>query len=214
MNQRKMLVVGIIAIAILMMAVFGGVWSQSYAQITVPTEDPHNDRTPTPGDHGGQLPGVDCVYGQLAPDSELNLVVKRFPRTTSPLQWGGVINPSGSACQEATELFCVVPVRYLPKRGQLNYFRQGAEVRQYVKGKLDPAESCAAKDVYFDLSGYERYMYDNYKERFGLYLYNPDNRTWEACPDVTFDETVGNHGRITCSTTKWGFFALGWPPKE
>ncbi len=211
MNRRKMLVMGMITAAFLVLAVFGGVWSQTYAKITLPTEEP---KTTEPGDITEQFPNVDCIHGALAPDQAMDLFVMRFPNSISPLRWGGVNNASGSACQAATELYCVIPVRYLPQRAQLNYYRQGAEVRQYVKGKIDPAESCAAKDLYFDLNAYERYMYDNYNDRFGFYLYNPDNRTWEACPNVTFDDGVGNHGRISCSTTKWGFYALGWQPKK
>ncbi|HMN59429.1 MAG TPA: hypothetical protein PJ988_03655 [Anaerolinea sp.] len=212
MNQRKVMVVGIIVFIIFALGLLGGNWSQTSAQFSVPTERPKP--TQLPGDLAGQFPQVECIFGPLAPDKALDLFIMRFPETTSTLRWGGANNAVGSACQEATEIYCAVPVRYLPQRGQLNYYRQGAEVRQYVKGKLDSTESCAPKDVYFDLSGYERYMYDNYNDRFGFYIYNPDNRTWEACPKVTFDEKVGNYGRITCSTTKWGFFALGWPPKE
>ena len=140
MDKRKMVVVGIIAIAIMILAVFGGVWSQSYAQNTVPTEKPTKEATKVPGDLTSQFPGVECIHGPLAPDKALDLFVLRYPDYNSTDRWGGADNASGSACQEATEMYCVVPVRYLPKRNQLNYYRQGAEVRQYVKGKVDPTE--------------------------------------------------------------------------
>ena len=217
MNNRKPLVAAFIVAVLLFLVILGGNWSDTFAQTvpTIPThKPPGKTRTPTPGDLGGEYGEGKCFRGALKTDKELDLFVPRSHHVSADSRWGGVLNPIRSACQDGIEAVCVVPVRYLPKRGTLNYYREGMEVRQYVKGKLEPAESCAPKEVYFDLSGYERYMYDNYNDRFGFYIYNPENKAWEICPDVTFDEEVGAYGRLTCSTTKWGFFTLGWPAKD
>ena len=214
MNSRKLVIASCIVAVVLFLVILGGSWSNTSAQqFSVPTRQPPK-ATALPGDLSGQFGEGQCIFGALEMDKKLDLFYLRSPEVLKDIRWGGADNAIRSACQSGTEVVCVVPVRYLPQRGALNYYREGMEVRQYVKGKIDPAESCAPKDVYFDLSGYERYMYDNYNDRFGFYLYNPDNRTWETCPDVTFDAKVGDYGRLTCSTTKWGYFALGWPAKK
>ncbi len=212
MSNRKPLVTTLIVGVMLVLVVLGGVWSSTSAQNTVPTHRPPTP-TPLPGDLTGQFGEGTCLRGKLATDKELDLFFMRYPQKFLDVRWGGVQNPAGSACQEAVEMICTIPVRFLPQRGQLNYYREGLEVRQFVKGKLDETESCAPKAVYFELTGYERYMYDHNNDRIGFFIYNPENKTWESCPDLTFDADAGDHGRLVCNTTQWGFFALGWPAK-
>jgi hypothetical protein len=135
------------------------------------------------------------------------LIQKKYPAS-----WGGGFNPVGSACQEAHEVVCQVAVRYLPNRGQLNFYRKGIEIRQYVSGKEDRTDSCSPKSVYFDLSGYERFMYEHFQARMVFYRYNPGSLIWEPCENVSLDIKTGKYGRLSCNTTQWGFYALGWSP--
>lgn len=210
MNKIRAIVGVSFFICILVLSLLGGAWNQTYAQSTVPTEPP----TPVPGDLPEPYEDVKCIGGTIDSGKELDLFIPRFPNTKSEARWGGVLNPVGSACQEAYEVYCVIPVRYLPKRSSMFYYRQGVQIYQRVNGKIDATESCAPKQVYFELSRYERFMYDHFNERFGFYIFNDETKKWETCPEVVFDEDVGLHGRLTCRTLEWGYFAIGWPAKK
>ena len=215
--KSKVLAILLIPGVVFLLSILPGSWTGTYAQTTIPTvptarpHQKHDDVKPT---RTIQLGELECLNGTLARSKPLQLFFFKSRSTISADRWGGVLNPKGSACQVATETVCMVPVNLLPGREQLNYYRQGLEVRQYKQGEIDPTESCAPKQVYFDLTRYERFMFDNYSERFFLFTYNPDQRVWETCPDITLDEKQGEFGRLICSTTKWGYFALGWPAKK
>jgi len=217
MSWKK--VIAILAIGIL----FGVFWGLSAPQIssaqTVPTlapttvaPPPPPEPTPTPKGKGAPLY---CVKAPLSKEMEVTLSLLRFPEKSSKEIWGGVINPPGTACEDAVEVICKVPVRYLPGRSQLNYWREGLEVRQYVKGIVDDTQSCRQKQVYFELTWYERWIHDNMPERFGVFWYNPEKKEWQPCEDLTFEPKEGKYGKVFCSTLDWGYFTLGWkPPKS
>lgn len=194
------------------LGVFLGLNSPQYTSAqTVPTLiPPEEEVTPTPKSKGIALY---CVKAPLSKEVQVELNLLRFPEKSSKDIWGGVINPPGTACTDAVELLCKVPVRYLPKRSQLNYLREALEVRQYVKGVLDDTQSCRPKQVYFELTWYERWIHDNMPERFGIYWYNAEKKEWQSCEDVSFEPDKGNYGRVSCSTLEWGYFTLGWKPQ-
>lgn len=176
--------------------------------VVPPPEEP----VPTPKSKGAPLY---CVKAPLSKEVEVELSLLRFPETRNKDIWGGVINPPGTACDEAVEIVCKIPVRYLPQRSQLNYWREALEVRQYVKGVVDDSQSCRPKKVYFELTWYERWVHDKMPERFGFFWFNPNKKEWQSCEDVSFEPEVGKYGRISCSTLEWGYFTLGWkPPKN
>lgn len=225
MNIQRSILAGFIFTVILALGLLGGVWSHTFAQgtgptiptvPTVPTVSPAPQPTATkmPGDLPEPFPKITCIGASISPAKEVDLFELRFPNTRSTARWGGVLNSSGSACQEAYEVYCIVPVRYLPERAQLHYYRQGVQVFQKIDGKVDSTPSCSPKLIYFDLSAYERFMYDHFKDRFGFFNYNPETHTWDACPEVIFDKEAGLHGRLSCRTINWGFFAIGWQAKK
>lgn len=203
----------VLFLTILTLSFIGGGWNQSFAQGTIPTVPTEKPPVHPPGG-GEELPKVTCIGGRIAPDKELDLFVVRNPRVKDSPRWGGVLFPTDSACEPADAIYCIIPVRYLPKRSSMFYYRQGVEVYQRVKGEIRTEDSCAPKLVYFDLTRYERFMYDKFNDRFGFYMYNPDTSKWELCPEVVFDKEAGEFGRLTCRTVKWGYFALGWPAKK
>jgi hypothetical protein len=180
MNNRKPFVAALIVAVLLFLVILGGNWSDTFAQTvpTIPTHKPPHDktRTPNPGDLGGEYGEGKCIRGALKMDKELDLFVPRSHHVSQDTRWGGVVNPIRSACQDGIEAVCVVPVRYLPKRGTLNYYREGMEVRQYVKGKLE-GRSCTPK-VY--LTDDYNAICDSYNDRWVLYL-QPRKQAWETC---------------------------------
>ncbi len=214
---RRKLVLSILLLSIVaVMSVFGGSWSPTNAGTTVPTQAPaghgsSGEPRKVPGDLAGRFEQVECLSDFLGPETHLDLQFPLFPGTRSLQVWGGVDNAPGTSCQDATETVCAIPVRYLPKREQLYFYRQGIQVVQYVDGSQDPADSCGPKEVYFDLTRYERGVYDSHPESFGFYAFNLAKQSWELCPRVRMDKSAGDYGRITCSTAQWGYFALGWP---
>jgi hypothetical protein len=214
MNVRKFWAMAGIAVVMVALAALGGGWSRTYAGYTVATVAPPAEKTALPGDLAGRFQDVECYYDTLSGKNDSDLYILRYPQTQSTTRWGGVIAPAAAACQPAIEMVCGAPVRYVPQRGQLNFYRAAIELRQYVQGSIDSSAACGSMQVYFDLTAYERYMHDTFPERFGLYAYNADQRAWEPCADVSFDQDAGEHGRISCTTTQWGFFALGWPAAQ
>lgn len=214
MSGKKSIVMLLILFILITFGLIANVWDYSYAQTdgtTIPTSPPGGpmpSATPVPNDGGESV----CISGTIAKDKQLDLNITQLIQKKYPASWGGGFNPVGSACQQAREVVCQVAVRYLPNRGQLNFYRKGIEIRQYVGGKEDLTDSCAQKSVYFDLSGYERFMYEHFMARVGFYWYNPDTMIWETCPNISLDIKTGKYGRLSCDTTKWGFFALGWSP--
>ena len=212
MNNRKPFVAALIVAVLLFLVILGGNWDNAFAQTvpTIPTHKPPHDktRTPNPGDLGGEYGEGKCIRGALKMKT-IRLICPAFSSRQPGHPLGRRGQPNSLGLPGSIEAVCVVPVRYLPKRGTLNYYREGMEVRQYVKGKLEPAKSCTPKEVYFDLSGYERYMYDNYNDRFGFYIYSPENKAWETCPDVTFDEEVGAYGPPDLQHHQMGFLRPG-----
>lgn len=205
MNRKKMMVAMLLAAGLFALAVLGGKWSSSYAQTTIPTDQPGPKVTQTPG-----LPDATCVYGTIDPKKELDLYLLLYPDTRFTERWGGVMNPVGSAAKEETEVICKVPPHLLPHREKLYFYSWGLEVRAYDKGHLDAGSAAAPMGVYFDLTSYERFLYEHLNSTFGFYMYNPANQAWETCPKVTFDEKQGTNGRLSCQSTQWGFYALGW----
>jgi hypothetical protein len=220
MNRRKPVISIFLLAVVAVLSIFGGSWSRSNAGTTVPTQGPASSggetalATKIPGDLAGRFDRVECMSAFLGPETHLDQFFLLQPGTSSLLVWGGVDNAPGTACLESTQTVCGIPVRFLPKREQLYFYRQGIEVLQFVDGSQNDSDSCGPKEVYFVLTRYERFMYDHHPEKFGLYAYNPGSRTWEVCPRVRMDLNSGDYGRITCSTNRWGYFALGWPAKK
>lgn len=214
MSPKKWVIFGIVVVLFLGLAIAGGIWSPAAAQTVPPEEQP--TKTPSPYTGGPiALPPGSCVFGPLHPEKTLDLFILAYPPDDKVTRWGGDFNDVASACKEETEYVCRIPVPLLPQRQQLNFYSEGLETRAIFKGEIDPADSCKNKQVYFDLTGYERYMYDKYTKegKFGFYWFNKDNKTWEECKDLTFEKEKGNYGRLSCNTVKWGYFALGFPAK-
>lgn len=193
---------------ILSLALVGQDWalSDSTAQAgTVPTVPtiPEADETVKPVVQ--QTTVLTCTYGSLDPKAEKTHLVPY-----SQNRMAGIVNPVGSACTVATEEVCVLPVYLAPARAQLIYHREISRIWQVVSGAYNSTVSCAAKDVFYDLDRAERLIYDADQTRMGIYWYNPSQKAWELCPS-TFDPAEGKYGRLSCSTTEWGYFALAAP---
>jgi hypothetical protein len=197
---------------IVCLAIFGKGWSSDNNSVkaqtvpTIPQYTPPADGKPSPTEAAS---GPSCIYGKIAPPAKLDLIVPL--RKDNRLVWGNVVNPIDSACSEAIEMVCVIPVEQLPARSQLFYHREGLLTRQYVKGKMDNTPSCAEKEVSYILKKAERAQYDADKTRINIFWYNQETKVWEACSDTTLDKEVKPYGRLYCPTTQWGYFALGWP---
>ncbi len=210
--KTRLLISACISTVVLVLVLLGGNWAAASAQFTIPTAQPRRpESTPKPSSPLGES---ECLSGTLGKAKPLHLFFFFSRASASPARWGGVINPKGSACQAAKERFCRVPVNYLPQREQLNFYRQGAELRQYRSGVIDSSDSCAPKQLYFDLTAYERRVFDTEPEKITIFTYDPLDHAWEPCPDLSFDEKQGDHGRLSCNTSGWGYFALAWEAKK
>ncbi|MBN2503166.1 MAG: hypothetical protein JXB38_20480 [Anaerolineales bacterium] len=126
------------------------------------------------------------------------------------LVWAGVDTSGSAVCEQAVEQLCKIPVNQLPHREQLYFYRMGMEASQFIKGRLDDTAACAPRQVYFELTRYERFMLDNYPEQVGIFHYDPETKTWTEVSS-TLDEELGNYGRLVGDSDAWGFYALGWP---
>lgn len=228
--RTKSVVIPVVVGLILGLALLGKTWSLGGASVkaqtvpTVPTTVPTTIPTiPTaepgkPGDHDekptptAELAKMRCIYGKLTPEKQLDLF---FPLKNRSLEnWGGSINPINSACSEAIETLCIVPVHLLPQRPQLFYHREALAVWQTIKGKLDKTPSCKDKTIYFDLTRAERVLYDKDQLKIGIFWYNEAEKQWQPCVDTQLDPKSGSCGRLSCQSHEWGYFALGWPSKK
>lgn len=219
MGRRKWVLTAITIFLLAFLVALAGEWSPTSAYLIVsPESDPSGGETAglasAPGDQPGRFPRVECLSAPLGPTTHLDQHFMLYPYSDSQLVWGGVENAPGVSCQDATEMVCAIPERFLPMHEQLNFYRPGIEVLQFIQGSQDDSDSCGSKDVYFDLTRYERSMYANHADQFGFYHINFDGQAWELCPRVRLDENAGEYGRIICSTTRWGYYVLGWPATE
>ena len=188
-------------------AALGGLWSQSLAQATVPTEP-----APGPGEGRPTEPGEKpdyCVRGPLKPGEELDLYLP-IDKALPNLVWAGVDTYASASCEQAIKQLCKIPVPQLPNREQLYFYRMGMEARQFIKGRLDDTPACGPRAVYFELTRYERFMLDEYPDKVGIFHYDPETKTWTEVPS-TLDEELGDYGHLVGESDAWGFYALGWP---
>jgi hypothetical protein len=153
-----------------------------------------------------------CEYGKMDPEKELDVNVGLFPGSRAI--FGGVITPTGSANAKGVEMVCKVPADLIASRYKFRFQRSAIEVRQYIQSQVSNTDSNSPKTIYFDLTPNERVGYEKVKDNFNVYWYDPENYNWVACPDTKFDEKASANGRISCSSSKWGFFAVGWPVKN
>jgi hypothetical protein len=221
LGRKQFIALAGIGGALLLLGLLGGRWSSTQAYMTVPTESAPTaasgggskspEGTALPGDLAGRFSDVECTAQEITPKEDFVLDFLYYPETKSLKLWGGVSGEVGAACQEARLSLCGVPVRYAPKRSTLNFYRPVMQVSQYVEGTKDVSPACGSLDVYFDLTQFERFMYDHYPEQFGFYQYDPSAGAWKACSRMRLDNSLSDNGRLTCSTTGWGYFALGWP---
>ena len=199
---------------ILLLALLGQGWNAQNASVqaktvpTIPQDTPPPDGKPYPTEESAGT-GPSCIFGKIEPPSKLDLIVPL--RKDNRLVWGSVDNPPKSACSEATEMVCTIPVELLPGREQLFYHREGLLTRQYIKGVMDNTPSCADKGVFFNLKKFEREYYDKDKALVNIFWYNPTTRLWEACEGTKLDTDTQPYGRLSCPTKEWGYFALGYP---
>jgi len=206
--NKLTLVFGIVAL-ILAFSALGGIWSRSSAQITIPTEP---TPTPRPGVGRPGEPGVEpnyCVYGVLKPGQDLDLylpVKQNMPKVV----WAGIDTPGSASCEQAVERLCMIPVSQLPHRDQLYYYRMAMEARQFIKGRIDHTPACGSREVYFELTRYERFMLDNYPDQVGIFHYDPETKAWVKV-ESSLDEEVGDYGRLVVNSDVWGLYAMGWP---
>lgn len=209
---------------IFILCFLGRGWNQSYAQGIIPTVAPApvtpapktNDNNevnkPTaPAATTNQKPGVKCVGGQVIVKKESDYFLPRSDNPNNEQRWGGILIPAESACEESSVVFCSLPVNYLPERSTMYFYRHGVEVFRRVDGEISNKDSCAPKLVYFDLNGYERFMYDHFKDQFNFYTFDTKRNKWVTCPEIVFDKDAGTNGRLMCRTLKWGYFMIGWP---
>ena len=209
MQLKKYSIVFVIIALVFAFAALGGLWSQSSAQTTIPTEAPPTAR---PGEGGPAEPGDKpdyCVSGPLKPGTELDLYLP-IEKNLPDLVWAGVDTYGSSSCEQAIKQLCKIPVNQLPKREQLFFYRMGMEARQFINGRLDDTPACGPRQVYFELTRYERLMLDDYPDKVGIFHYNPETKTWTEVAS-TLDEKFGDHGRLVGESDAWGYYALGWP---
>lgn len=201
----------LIIVALIVLSALGGVWGKGLAQGTIPTETIPTETIPTepkPDEGGGvKTPTPDPmieVIGQIpGSGGKIDLVTKGTVSASVEL-------PACSLYTTADVKLYLLPMDKVPKRSQLIFHRKVLQFVAYSNSK--PLEELCPFKVHFYLTGYERFVYDNYPSLIAMFQYNPADKAWQECTNVTFDPDQGKYGRLTCETTKPGFFALGRLP--
>ena len=233
MNRKKVVFSTFVISLLLALAAIGGSWGPTLAQ-TVPTARP--SRTPTspsnpgPGEHPTSTPinnpnpgnpdPVTPPPGALstaAPSPENGIytstgIIKdgagQVALSYLKSAWGGAVFSECRRPSSALAILSLLQVETSPRQEQMNFSRQIVEVSLFTNFRFTSGEVCKY-EVTFDLSGYERYLYNNYSGKFGPYWYNPQQDQWEACPSTRLEESQGQFGQLICETTQTGRFSLG-----
>ncbi len=201
--QKKIWVI-LLTTCIVAVAMLGGNWSKTFAD-TVPTipkipkvpphKENHNEPTaaPTP------TLGVTSTSIPVGPTTSGNANFSGL---------GGADFPTGSACQIGIIVVYRVPVPFAPYRWLMWYYEDVLQVQFYVKGATDHTPPCGTFQVYYDLKTYERNIYDSTPDKIGIFFFDQGSNTWIDCKAM-LEPTMGDHGRLVCTTNKWGFYSLG-----
>jgi hypothetical protein len=151
--------------------------------------------------------------------------------TYSGLSAGALFNQDGW-CNSGYILTGLIPNdQNLPQSKQITFYRPLLQTLLMIKAKAIQEPTCGqyasllkmiGNDQYFqatntlyrpyfDLTGHERFLYDNMKGQVLIYWYNEGAQTWDACTNLSLDTNQGPYGRLPCETAKIGLFALGAP---
>jgi hypothetical protein len=172
----------------------------------LPTEMGHDRPTPTPFPADGGL--INMINQPTISGGQIDYNYSWILAKKYSASWGGVNASAALNANNAELRVYQVPVRYMPGRAQLVFFRAGMEIQQYSNGGLIVSPPPLPLNVYFDLVRAERATFDKSEDAISIYWFNPTTKGWETCPDVVLDASIGSFGRLTCKSSQWGYYAL------
>jgi hypothetical protein len=202
MTQKKYLIL-IVVVCALVLSLLGGNWSIGLAKphpsvATIPNDRSGNDKDP---EKKPVYREILCKYAPIGPVKSGVITYQSLGESNFP---AAIVPVDGSAS------ICVIPVEFAPYRWLMWYYQDTLLVGFSSSGVPEKNPPSGPFQVYFDLSPYQRSVFNTSPDKIGIYFFDVATHTWVNC-NATLDAAAGANGRLVCSGSNWGYYSLAQP---